>query len=77
MKNKFYVALMLDNSVRYITEFDAVKRTAQWESGKSALAMSKARAEDLYVGLRCNGYKAVTIAMPDYETPCNPEEDAK
>lgn len=75
MKNKFYVGLMMDNSVRFITECDHIHRTAEWEMGKPALAMSKSRAEDLFLGLRCNGFKAVTIAMPDYEKPCNPAEE--
>ena len=75
MKNKFYVALMMDNSVRYVTETDWASREAKWEDGKPALPMTKCRAESLYLGLRCNGFKAVTIAMPDYEQPCNPAEE--
>lgn len=77
MKNKYYVGLMHENSIRYVTEMDTIRRDAKWEAGKPAVPMSKARAVDLFLGLRCNGYKAVTVAMPDYEQPCNPaEEDA-
>lgn len=76
MKNKNYVALMLGNSVRYITDMDRRAKTALWSPGKPALAMSRSSAEDLYFGLRCNGYKAVVITMPDYEEPTNPGEEA-
>lgn len=76
MKNKNYVALMLDNSVRYITHVDNSDKTALWSPEKPALAMSRSSAEDLYFGLRCNGYKAVVITMPSYEEPRNPGEEA-
>ena len=75
MKNKFYVALLEGNSIRFVTFVDWANRDARWEEGKQAIAMSKGRAENLYLGLRCNGYKAVTIAMPDYEEPRNPGKD--
>ena len=75
MKNKNYVGIIEpDNSVSYVTSMDDVTKTAMWEAGKAALRMTKIRAEDLYFGLRCNGYKAVIITMPNYEEPCNPAD---
>ena len=75
MKNKNYVGIIEpDNGVSYVTSMDGVTKTAMREAGKAALPMTKSRAEDLYVGLRCNGYKAVVITMPNYEKPRNPAD---
>ena len=72
MKNKTYVGLMMGNEVRYVTHMDARVKQAFWADGKPALAMSKTAADNLFFGLRCNGYKAVIITMPEYEEPVNP-----
>ena len=75
MKNKNYVGIIEpDNGVSYVTSMDGVTKTAMWEAGQAALPMTKSRAEDLYFGLRCNGYKSVIITMPNYEEPCNPAD---
>lgn len=71
MKNKTYVGVMCGNQVKYVTHVDLRTRTALWEDGKPAQAMAKTNAENLYFGLRCNGFKAVIITMPDYEEPEN------
>lgn len=75
MKNKHYVGLMLDCSVRYVTQVDWMDKSALWESDKPALALPYSHAKDLLYGLRSNGFKAVIITMPDYEQPCNPAKE--
>ena len=71
MKNKTFVAIFDVDKIRYVTEYDNANKQAWWANGKPALAMSKSTAENLYFGLRCNGYRACIITMPDYETPYN------
>lgn len=71
MKNKTYVGIICDNNVRYVTHVDLRTKTALWQDGKPAQAMSKTNADNLYFGLRCNGYRAVIITMPEYEEPVN------
>lgn len=71
MKNKTYVGLMLNNHIKYVTHIDHRTRTALWEDGKPALALNTDIAYSLYTGLRCNGFKAVVVKMPDYEEPAN------
>lgn len=75
MKNKTYVGVMMENSVRYVTHMDARVKQAFWADGKPAKPMSKSAADNLYFGLRCNGYRAVIITMPDYEEPSNPAKE--
>ena len=71
MKNKTYVGIMCENNVRYVTHVDLRTKSALWEAGKPAFPMYRTNAESLYFGLRCNGYKAVIITMPEYEMPVN------
>ena len=77
MQNKTYVALIypVDNSLTYVTHVDSRDHTALWESGKPAVALDQRSAEDLYFGLRCNGYKALIVTLPAYEEPRNPEKE--
>ena len=77
MKNKTYVALIypVDNSLTFVTHVDSHDHSALWEAGKPALAMSKTVAEDVYFGLRLNGYKANILTMPAYEEPRNPAKE--
>lgn len=72
--SRYYVGIMSGVRVQYITRVVNSSREAWWEDGKPAMAMSKTHAEDVYNGLRCNGYKAVMIKMPGYELPENPKE---
>ena len=76
MKNKTYVAIEYKNNLRYVTKVDNATKSALWQAGKAALPMNKTNAENLYFGLRCNGFKAVIVTMPDYEEPKNEEENA-
>lgn len=72
MKNKTYVAIIDQGVTRFVTKVDGIGRAAYWMDGKKAVPLSKAAAENLYFGLRCNGYKACIVTMPDYEEPVNP-----
>lgn len=76
MKNKTYVAVEMgttehETQIKYVTQIDNNTKAAWWKSDAPALAMSKSNAENLYFGLRCNGYKAMIITLPDYEEPHN------
>lgn len=75
MKNKQYVGIMCRNEVQYITRVDRVSREAWWVDGEPAKAMTQKQAEDVYNGLRANGYMAVIMVLPEYETPHNPEPE--
>lgn len=71
MNNKTYVGIVDGNYLRYVTHVDLRTKTALWQEGKPAQAMSKTNADNLYFGLRCNGYRAVILTMPAYEEPVN------
>lgn len=75
MKNKTYVAIIDKGQARFITKVDKTTKAAFWEDGEKAIAMNKTAAEDLYFGLRCNGYRACMVIMPDYEEPENPKHN--
>ena len=71
MKNKTYVGVLYGNDIRFVTHVDLRTKSALWQAGKPAYAMYRTNAESLYFGLRCNGYPAVIVTMPEYERPVN------
>lgn len=76
IKTKYYVALLeYDGTLTYITAVSNSSRYSEWKAGAPALALSKAAAHDVMVGLNYNGYKAVTIEAPDFCELKNKEEN--
>ena len=71
----FYVGIIdKENKIHFITEIDIKSKSAYWENGKKAHQFSTLNlANSICYGLRCNGYKSITMIMPDYEEPENIE----
>lgn len=74
MESKTYVGLLYNGRIQYVTHMDARTREAYWRDGYPAKPLSRSAAENLYTGLRYNGFKAVVITMPAYEEPRNEGE---
>jgi hypothetical protein len=76
MRSKYYVGVIEDNKIRYVTKVDHQTHSAEWKEGLSALAMPKKVAEDVAFGLRINSILTVAvIRLPWYEEVYNPIED--
>ena len=76
MRSKYYVGVIEDNKIRYVTKVDHQTHSAEWKEGLSALAMPKKVAEDVAFGLRINSIRTVAvIRLPWYEEVYNRIED--
>lgn len=65
MKYDYYVAILEEgNLLKYITSVDYTTKTWLAERGKSALKMTKTRAEELCHGLIANMCPAVILQAP-------------
>lgn len=76
MKFKTYVGILdKPGRISYVTKVVNATKTASWSAGQRAKAMSQSTARDLVWALRCNGYPAAVITLPDFEEPRNPWEE--
>lgn len=73
MKWKYYVAVIYDRKLHYVTKVCNSTRTAKWVEGERAVPMLMHQAENLVFGLCCNGYPATMLRMPDFMEPANLE----
>ena len=60
-KYYYYVGVVTDTGIILVTSKDSQRRTAEWDTGKIPLEMSKLIAEDLSYGLFLNGNPAFVI----------------
>lgn len=76
MEYTYYVAILHDdNSIEYVTRIDNSTKTFYCEKGKSALKLTKTRAEDLMFGMVANCCTAAVIKVPDFYNLSNKEVD--
>ena len=61
-QNYYYVLVMTDNGPVFVTSVDNSTKTARWDKTEAPLELGKYFAEDLTLGLGCNGYKAFTVS---------------
>lgn len=71
MKWKYYVAVIYDRKLSYVTEVNYQDKSAQWKCGERAKPMGMTKAQDLVFGLVCNGYPATVLKMPEFMEPAN------
>lgn len=60
----YFVGVMCDDGVRFVTEVNNIDKTALWESGKEALEMPMSVADSLVFGLLMNFHYAFTVKVP-------------
>ena len=60
-KNHYYVLVMTNYGPVFVTSVDRTNRTAHWDATAAPLEFDKYWAEDLTMGLLCNGYTVFTV----------------
>lgn len=60
-QNYYYVLVMTNNGPVFVTSVDNSDKTAYWDKNEKPLEMGRYWAEDLTMGLGCNGYAAFTV----------------
>lgn len=63
-KYSYYVGVMTESGVKFVTDIAWSSKCAKWEAGKEALEMSMAVADDIVYGLLLNFYYAFTVKVP-------------
>lgn len=65
---KFVVGIYNDTkgTIKFVDTVDHSTKTATWNQGAQALAMTKEAAIMLQMGLLCNGTPAFVIEVPDF-----------
>ena len=61
-QNYYYTLVFTNNGPVFVTSIDSTTKTAHWNKTEAPMEMSKYMAEDLTLGLNCNGTFAVTVA---------------
>lgn len=60
-KKYWYVLVMTDHGAVFVTDIDKNTNMAEWDKMKSPCRFSKQMAEELSIGLRCNGNTAYAV----------------
>ena len=70
-KNFYYVLVFTESGPKYVTSVSNMDRVAYWNENEKPLEFSKVWAEDLRLGLGCNGFNTVVVTSP-YELDSQP-----
>ena len=63
-KYAYYVGVMTNDGVKFVTEIMWNTKCAKWEAGKKALEMNMIVADDITFGLLMNFHYAFTVKVP-------------
>ena len=61
-QNYYYVLVMTNNGPVFVTSVDNANKTAHWDATKAPQELGKYAAEDLALGLGCNGFVAYAVS---------------
>lgn len=64
-KYSYFVGVMVNGGVKFVTSIDYGTKTARWESGKSAMEFTMERCDELVFGLIMNYNYAFTVKVPN------------
>ncbi len=68
MKYAYHVAIIDPdtNSLKFLTSVNNQTKYARWEDDQPAKLFTKTAADDMLLGLVCNGHNAVVIKCPPH-----------
>ena len=72
--NYYVGVLVANNELRFVDTMSNATREATWNAGAEAMPMDKKIAISLQMGLMCNGFNALVIEAPAFQTYRNKEE---
>lgn len=73
LKYHYYVAILRDNTIEYVTRIDNSTKSFFCEKGKPALKFTKTSADNLLFGMVANACPAAVIKVPNFYNLSNKE----
>lgn len=73
-KYSYFIGVLTEDGVKFVTNINYDNKTALWESSKEAKELPMSVADDIVQGLLCNFIYAFTVKVPKGVTFHNGKE---